>query len=262
MEFELKQWTDHIYQFQDKYGYCSLLVTGSERAILFDTMSGDFNLAEQAKNVTSLPVLVINSHGHLDHTAGNIYFDKVFMHPDDWNIITRYYGDLHNLPQEVKQAHTKLVEWAAIQGHLNPILPGERFELGNYPVEVVGLPGHTRGSIGLYCPNEKILLSGDAISPQMCLFFEESLSVEQYVQTLNSVQNMGADFFITGHHMKMFPTDILDRFIQCAMLPCGKQKSVPYEYSVNTAIKGSAYFLDYRNPKIDEMICVIVPQNK
>jgi glyoxylase-like metal-dependent hydrolase (beta-lactamase superfamily II) len=256
MELKVKQWTEHIYQFQDKYGYCALLIVGNNKAILFDTMSGDVDLAKQAKEITSLPVLVINSHGHLDHTAGNIFFDKVYMNPADIGLITKYYGYLPNLPKEMQLAHTKLVEWAS-SGHINHILPGENFDVGDYPVKVVSLSGHTCGSIGLYCSKDKILLSGDAISPQMCLFFEESMPIEQYINTLLSVRELGAEFFITGHHMKKFPISITDRFIQCADLALTGKKGIPYEYSINRDIKGKAYFLDYFNPEIEEMICII-----
>ena len=47
----------------------------------------------------------------------------------------------------------------------------DRFTLGNIEGIVVEMPGHTRGSVGVYLPELKLLLCGDALTPIMCLFF-------------------------------------------------------------------------------------------
>lgn len=257
MDYKVKKWNSHVFQFQDSYGYCAALIIGQEKALLFDTMSGTDDLIGQIRSITNLPLQVINSHGHLDHTAGNVDFEKVYMNPADWSLIDKYHGKLPGLSMEMKLAHDKLVKWAAMEGHLCPILPKEKINLGGIEIEVISLAGHTAGSIGLYCSQEKLLLSGDAISPQMCMFFEESLSLTQYMETIENILQLKADYFMTGHHMKLFPMSILGKFKQCAELSLKNAKNVPYVYSINPEIKGKAYFLEYLEREIEEMICFI-----
>ena len=40
------------------------------------------DIAEYMSLLTDKPILgVLNTHSHFDHTGGNGYFDKVFLHP-------------------------------------------------------------------------------------------------------------------------------------------------------------------------------------
>ena len=52
-------------------GVYSYLIIGEEKALLFDTAYGMGNLREFVEGITQKPVIVVNSHGHFDHTGGN-----------------------------------------------------------------------------------------------------------------------------------------------------------------------------------------------
>lgn len=257
MSLAIHKWTNHVFQLQDNYGYCAAFVVGRKRALLFDTMSGTGGLFDVIREISQLPLTVINSHGHLDHTAGNIHFESAQMHPADWELITKYYRYLPGLPEEMKAIHDCLVNWTSVDGRLCPILPGEEIDLGGIVLQTVSLAGHTPGSIGLYCPQEHLLLSGDALSPQMCLFFPESLSISHYLRTLEFALGLGAEFFMTSHHVKLFPTEFLYQFAQCAELAQAGEKSIPYFYPFAPNIAGRAYFLEYYNTLAAGPICFI-----
>ena len=49
---------------------CAYLITGKEKALLIDTLNGVENLADIVRTITDLPVMVVNTHGHIDHAAG------------------------------------------------------------------------------------------------------------------------------------------------------------------------------------------------
>ena len=52
------------------------LVTGKEQALLIDTANGQENLMEIVGELTELPVTVVNTHGHIDHIFGNVFFKE------------------------------------------------------------------------------------------------------------------------------------------------------------------------------------------
>ena len=47
------------------------LVTGSRGAMLVDTGMGIGDLAAQVRQLTDLPLVAVNTHGHPDHAGGN-----------------------------------------------------------------------------------------------------------------------------------------------------------------------------------------------
>ena len=63
------------------WGYViSYVVTGGEKAMLIDTGFGNADLKGYIeKNITTLPLMVINSHVHPDHSGGNAQFDVVYV---------------------------------------------------------------------------------------------------------------------------------------------------------------------------------------
>lgn len=80
----------HIIQLENSIGNCCSLVLGRKYAILFDTMSGYGDLRGYVESLTSLPVIVINSHGHFDHMGGNYQFDETYMSPLDRPLLPQF----------------------------------------------------------------------------------------------------------------------------------------------------------------------------
>ena len=74
------------YQVEEQDGYyrigspenvfCYLFV-GSKQAALIDTRHGFGNLEQTVRSVTDKPLVIINTHGHCDHTGGNAQFEEV-----------------------------------------------------------------------------------------------------------------------------------------------------------------------------------------
>ena len=81
--FTTYQINDHIYQLKDPMGVLTTLIIGNEKALLIDTAYGIGNLKKEIENLTTLPLIVINSHGHMDHSGGNFQFDEVFIDKRD-----------------------------------------------------------------------------------------------------------------------------------------------------------------------------------
>ena len=75
--FTVYKYNDNLYQIKDALGVLATLVIGEEKALLLDTCYGIGNLKKEVEKITNKPLIVVNSHGHMDHSCGNYQFDKV-----------------------------------------------------------------------------------------------------------------------------------------------------------------------------------------
>ena len=66
----------------------------------------------------------------------------------------------------------------------------DEFDLGNLVGKIINLPGHTKGSIGIYFPKLKLILAGDALSPIMCLIFKNHGDRMDQLHTLEYVNSL------------------------------------------------------------------------
>src|SRR2546427_12492457 len=63
------------HQFEETISY---LIVGAKQAALFDTGMGISNIRKLTAELTTLPIIVLNSHTHNDHVGGNWQFDTVY----------------------------------------------------------------------------------------------------------------------------------------------------------------------------------------
>lgn len=233
---------ENVYVLEDQTRCCANLVVGKEKALVFDTGSGIDNMYAAVREITKLPLLVINSHGHFDHIGGNYQFDTVYMHPDDFAILKDY------KPQ-------KIAKWVKelLQGQEELCLPNEfgdwknicvldfdTFDLGEMKCEIVPLKGHSKGSIGIWIPKLRLLLSGDALTPVMCLIFQNHLPAEIQYETLKRVQEMDFDFYLTSHHSRCFPKKIIAKLMRC-IENSKNGRWYSYQYPYPPYAKGKIY---------------------
>src|SRR5260370_24545770 len=67
-----------IYEPHQSEETISYLIVGTKQALLFDTGMGIGNIRKVVSQLTSRPVVVLNSHTHDDHVGGNWQFPFVF----------------------------------------------------------------------------------------------------------------------------------------------------------------------------------------
>ncbi len=249
----------NVYVLKDRAECCANLVVGEEKALLFDTGSGIDDMYGAVRSITSFPLIVVNSHGHFDHIGGNEQFDKVYLSEKDFSILEGYQKDLLNKwRKEIAQGEEfplfqqEPVRWKSIHR-----LDWEAVELGNMRCLAVPLEGHTRGSVGIWIPSLRLLLSGDALTPVMCLNFQNHMSVEDQYRMLKRVQSMEFDYYLTSHHISKFPKKMLKRMVQC-MEHSREGKYYAYQYPRPPYAKGWIY-LDSME---EEPVAVIVSEEE
>lgn len=231
----------NVYVLKDRANCCANLVIGESRALLFDTGSGADDMNGAVRSITELPLLVINSHGHFDHIGGDIQFDEVYLSEPDFPILEEYDMEMLNrwmkeLTGETEQPFlTAPKEWKCIRP-----LDFDSFDLGHMRCEVIPLKGHTAGSIGIWIPSEKLLLSGDALTPVMCLNFQNHLSKQAQFETLKSIQNLEFDFYLTAHQDVLYPKQLVQKLIKCIQNSEGKRLHF-YQYPQPPYAKGWIY---------------------
>lgn len=186
------------------------LFVGEEKALLFDTGYGYGNLREAVKRVTDKPLYIVNSHGHIDHTCGNCQFEEeIYIHEKDIPLCMAHNtkemrrGAIetarHTVDYVTKQEYSILpgdfdeeAYCSAGYGKLRPVREGDVFALGGITLEVMELPGHTRGSIALLYREQKLLYVGDAINSYLWLFSPEATKLSEYIETIGKIE--GIDF--------------------------------------------------------------------
>ena len=183
----------NTYCIDDAGDSLSYVVLGSAKAAVIDTANGWEDLQQVVREITDLPLVVINTHGHIDHVFGNVFFEEAYIHPADVEVHDQHFAakKVRPIPEATLAKATKKDisrYYNAKPCKLLPILPGEMVDLGDVQLEVIGIPGHTKGSIALLNKADGYLFSGDAINKgQFWMQLQESIPLEQYVETLDSL---------------------------------------------------------------------------
>ena len=74
-----KRLNQHLTAIRDITGVRCILAEGERRALLIDTGVGIGDLAEFVAGLTTLPLTVWCTHGHMDHVGGASQFEKVYL---------------------------------------------------------------------------------------------------------------------------------------------------------------------------------------
>lgn len=170
------------------------LVCGEKKAVVIDTMLGIADVHAVVREITDLPLMVVNTHGHCDHFYGNAYFDcDCFLHPDDLKV-----AGLHmKLPKIAKPWKEKKLKMPAFKA----IYDGDVIDLGGLSLEAISIPGHTPGGICLLLKERRVLFTGDSINRHLWMQLKESLPLKTFLENLNSISwvTEKADRILHGH---------------------------------------------------------------
>ena len=191
----------------DDHGADNLyLVEGSEKALLIDTGLGVADVMAFVRTLTSKPVDVVMTHGHPDHAGGNHQFETVHGHPNDFELARFVSSKEQRAGMAANMLTTSVREASLYRGperetKLVPIGSGFVFDLGRRRLEVIEVPGHTRGGLVLLDAANKLLFTGDNNNTQEWMFLKESTTLEAYLRTLEALERRGGEFetILPGH---------------------------------------------------------------
>ena len=179
-----------VWQLTDPFENRAYVVAGRERALLVDTMAGFGDVVAQASELAGgLPVTVVLTHRHCDHVGGSFGAGEVLMSAADdveaaWEESergARLFAEVARREGMVPDGEQCAVERGG-RPRVSHVGEGDALDLGGRTVDVVELAGHTVGSVGYLVRDAGLLLSGDAVTPVMCLCFAESLTLDAWRQ--------------------------------------------------------------------------------
>lgn len=160
----------------NEYGTTTFfLLEGKERSLVIDAGCGWANARAIVEDMTKLPYDVVLTHGHGDHIGSAPLFDRVYLQQEDHamaadresnNRMKRHFPETMR-PYgtfEIFDVDFDKVPFYENNPEFLPLEDGRNFELGERSLEVMHVPGHTRGSVVLFDAKNRILFSGDALN--------------------------------------------------------------------------------------------------
>lgn len=181
-----------LYEPRQQEEVISYLILGERSALLFDTGLGIGDIRGVVRQLTTLPVSVLNSHTHFDHVGGNADFNDVLAMDTDF---TRHsaqgnplvYQEVFGpgslcglLPKNINPATFALRPF-----HISRIVrDGESIEVGGRSLRVVAAPGHTPDSLCLWDEANGLLFTGDTFYPGPIYLFAPETSLPDYFSSV------------------------------------------------------------------------------
>jgi hydroxyacylglutathione hydrolase len=200
-----KKIDDCVWLLDDNGESMGYLICGEKKAVVIDTMTGVDDVHEVVREITNLPLTVVNTHGHCDHIYGNVYFDcECFLHPADMKIAEEH----SQFPDFVKLCSEKKLKMPPFKA----ISDGDIIDLGGLTLEVISLPGHTPGGICLLLREKRILFVGDGINRHLWMQLKESLPLKTFLENLDKISwvTEKADKILHGHSQAFEDISLFD----------------------------------------------------
>lgn len=229
---------EHVTCIAGLGGVNCYLVEGTERAVLIDGLAGAGSLKAFVRELTELPVTLLNTHGHVDHIGADFEYGEAYIHPADIGLLYEHadlemrYGYARGGIGKVSEGFTlrrdDMIAPCAIK--TLPLADGQRFDLGGRVLETICVPGHTRGTVVFLDRAARTLYSGDACNINTLLYGEESASIEEYRESLVNLKCYQSVFdqMYGGHGPGPESPVLVDEAIElCDEIMAGTDEAIP-----------------------------------
>jgi hydroxyacylglutathione hydrolase len=195
------------------------LMFGADRALLLDTGSRRGNIAQQIQltvhrwlvrnNRTSIPLVVIHTHAHSDHTTGDAELQAL----NDPSMPVTYVAPT----VEANQKFFGIAHWPDDLGSV---------DLGKRIIDVLAIPGHEASAVALYDRQTAILFTGDNVYPGRLYILELSAFENSNRRMLRFTEGKLVAH-ILGNHIEQTRTPYLDYPVGTMYQPNEHEWSLP-----------------------------------
>lgn len=182
----------------------SMVVRGRSEALIIDP---SVTVVERGGAPLEID-LVLNSHSHEDHLAGNGLFKgaRLQIHQDDLAGAQSLDGllDVYGLESEARQAFGQEIikDFSFVaRPDASGFVDGDIFDLGGgVTVEAVHLPGHTKGHSGFRSSSGVFFMSDIDLSGFGPYYGDVFSSLDDFEESLDKVRHEEASHYVTFHH--------------------------------------------------------------
>lgn len=221
--FRSERISAHLQRIYDPLGVALYLCGGTEGAALIDTGYGVCGLRAYVETLTSKPITILLTHGHVDHAPGAFEYGEAYLNEQDLPTLEAH-ADLAYRLRLASMANPELGVAArdlVPRGDfcVKPLDDGTVFDLGGVSVECYAMPGHTQGSMVMLVPEDRIAVFGDAIGPGTLAMEDFSAPVSEYLAAMSAFKaaNEGRyDRALRNHGTCESTPAVLDDAIECA----------------------------------------------
>jgi len=174
-----------------------LVDTGATGAHAIDVVGAVLRRQAQRGQQRLLPLLVVHSHGHGDHTAG----DAELVRRGDTRLI-------EGTPDAVAQFFA-IRNWPADIA---------QYDLGDRVIDIVPIPGHQPASIAIYDRRTGILLTGDTLYPGR-LYVRDAQAFRDSIDRLVAFTATREIAHVLGAHIEQARTPFVDYPVRTTFQP-------------------------------------------
>ncbi|MGW4073654.1 MBL fold metallo-hydrolase [Streptomyces asiaticus] len=213
----------------------SYLVQGDELALLYDSGMGIGDIGREVRALTSLPLLVVNSHHHFDHRGGNASLigeaRDFAAHPAgadrhgtpaprEW--LEMYAHVARGLRESYRAVHAldsagffltdsrievrpmpDLAEWRIDAVRPTRLLrEGDVLDLGGRRLQVLHTPGHSPDGVCLWEPETGLLLAGDTLISGTFFAHVPGADVPAFADSTRRLAGMPVVTALLGHNLR------------------------------------------------------------
>ena len=156
--------------------------------------------------------VLLMTHGHWDHIGLNAdirqYGGVIYAHFSDmrffqdfnwhWQVGFEQYANDMTIPPERSEVFWREIGQPAVIDY--SVQDGMELKFDDLTLYVIGLPGHTNGSVGYYVPSDKTLFTGDALME--CGFFgglAQYCDYEAYISSMQKIMELAPEVIFTSH---------------------------------------------------------------
>lgn len=213
-------WEPHVARLEQ----CNMWhVRGRDADLLIDAGMGIGQLKPAMAELLDKPLIVVATHTHMDHVGSLHEFDTRLVHPleaeqmrtpeafpvlcsthwpDGMRAAIERQG--YDVPDLLIDAypHAGFDPLAFRTQGAEPtrlIDEGDVLDLGDTAFEVIHIPGHSPGSIGLWEPATGTLFSGDAIYDGPLLDAIAGADPTRYIETMQRLRRLPVNIVHGGH---------------------------------------------------------------
>jgi glyoxylase-like metal-dependent hydrolase (beta-lactamase superfamily II) len=213
-------WEPHVIRVMQ----CNIWhVRGRERDLIIDTGMGIASLASAAQHLFDKSLTAVATHTHLDHVGSLHEFADRIVHRTEAEPLQRPSDRFSMLRSEHAVEFISSLERAGyvidecfvtamphaefnLSDFQCPPAPatrvveeGDVVDLGDRVFEILHLPGHSPGSIGLWEASSGTLFSGDAIYDGPLLDELPGCDIAAYMRTMRRLEQVQARVVHGGH---------------------------------------------------------------